>query len=69
MEQFPEIAEERHQSEMRSARLHHAVLQTVINHAAENDISTEEIVMGLINVAGYWQTKAVRDKLLEKRTK
>lgn len=55
---------------MAVARLEHALLQTVINHTAEEHLSRGQIVMALINVSGYWQKKilltAVSKQLKEK---
>lgn len=54
---------------MATSRLEHAILQTVINHVAEEQLSREQIVMALINVSSYWQKKiilaAVTEKLLD----
>lgn len=65
-----QITEARHDANMAVSRLEHALLQTVINHVAEEQLSREQIVMALINVSGYWQKKiiiaAVTKKLQEK---
>lgn len=64
-----QIAQARRDSNMATARLEHALLQTVINHVQEEHLSREQIVMALINVSGYWQKKilltAVSKKLKE----
>lgn len=51
---------------MATARLEHAILQTVINYNAEEHLSREQIVMALINVAGYWQKKVILSVLSKK---
>lgn len=51
------ITQARRESNMAVSRLEHAILQTVINHIAEEHLSREQIVMALINVSGYWQKK------------
>jgi hypothetical protein len=51
---------------MATARLEHAILQTVINYNAEHHLSREQIVMALINVAGYWQKKIITAGLAKK---
>lgn len=56
----PDLASEaRRDSSMATSRLEHALLQTVINHTAENKLSRAEIILALINVAGYWQKKVI----------
>lgn len=62
--EFRDISAEQHESNMRASRLGHDVLQTVINHAKDNDISKEEIVAGLLEITGYWQKKILRDKVV-----
>lgn len=64
---FGDIQEEKHESEMRSSRLSHAILQTIINHAAANSVTKQEIVMALIDTTGYWQKKIIRDTLTATR--
>lgn len=59
----------RRESTMQTARLEHAILQTVINHVAEEHLTREQIVMALINVAGYWTKKIILDTLINTRTK
>jgi hypothetical protein len=60
------LTEARRASSMETARLEHAILQTVINYTAENHLSREQIVMALINVAGYWQKKIILSALSKK---
>jgi hypothetical protein len=52
-----QITQARRESNMATARLEHALLQTIINHVAEEHLTREQIVMALINVSGYWQKK------------
>jgi Glu-tRNA(Gln) amidotransferase subunit E-like FAD-binding protein len=59
----------RRDSTMQTARLEHAILQTVINHVSEEHLTREQIVMALINVAGYWTKKIILDTLINTRTK
>lgn len=61
-----QVTQARRESTMATARLEHAILQTVINHVAENHLSREQIVMALINVAGYWQKKVILSALTKK---
>lgn len=64
-----QITQARRESNMAVARLEHTILQAIINHVAEENLSREQIVMALINVGGYWQKKillaAVSKKLKE----
>lgn len=60
------IAEARRESTMTTARLEHAILQTVINYNSEHHLTREQIVMALINVAGYWQKKILLSALTKK---
>lgn len=62
-----EIQELRRQSTMETSRLEHAILQAVINHVAEEHLSREQIVMALINVAGYWTKKIILGTLTNER--
>ena len=60
------VSQERHKSNMEVARLEHALLQTVINHVAEEHLTRSQIVMALLNVAAYWQRKIINDALSRK---
>ena len=60
------IGDERRKSTMETARLEHAILQTVINHIAEHRLSRPQVVMALINVAGYWQKKIILTDITKK---
>lgn len=66
------IAQARREITMSTARLEHAILQTVINYIAEEHLPREQIIMALINVSGYWQKKvllaAITKKLNEDTT-
>lgn len=61
-----DLTKARRESTMATARLEHAILQTVINYVAEENLSREQIVMALINVAGYWQKKIITAALAKK---
>lgn len=60
--------EARRESTMATARLEHSILQNVINYTAEEHLSREEIVLALINVAGYWQKKLVLAELIKRES-
>ena len=64
-----DIQQLRRESTMATSRLEHAILQTVINHVAEEHLSREQIVMALINVAGYWTKKMILGTLTNERWK
>jgi hypothetical protein len=53
------LIQARRSSNMKTARLEHAILQTVIDHVAEHHLSRAQIVMALVNVAAYWQKKVI----------
>ncbi len=38
-------------------------METVINHVAEEHLSRHQIVMALINSAGYWQKKVILSEI------
>lgn len=61
-----QLNEARRETTMSTARLEHAILQAVINYNAEHNLSREQIVMALINVAGYWQKKVITTMLSKK---
>jgi hypothetical protein len=53
------VTEARRQSTMATSRLEYAILQAVIDFNQKEQLSREQIVMALINVAGYWQKKII----------
>jgi hypothetical protein len=53
------VTEARRRSTMATSRLEYAILQAVIDFSQEEQLSREQIVMALINVAGYWQKKII----------
>lgn len=53
----------RRESSMRSSRLEHAILQTIINHTAGEKLTKEEVLMALLNTAVSWQHKVIREKI------
>lgn len=55
--------EARRKSKMATSRLEHAILQTIINHTAEEHIPRSHVIMALINVTSWWQKRAVLDSL------
>lgn len=61
-----QITAERRESTMATSRLEHAILQTVIAYNAEHHPTREQIVMALINVAGYWQKKIILATITKK---
>jgi hypothetical protein len=62
-----DLNEARRESKMATARLEHAILQTVINYTAnEEHLTREQIVMALVNVAGYWTQKTITSNLAKK---
>lgn len=61
-----QITQARREASMDTARLEHAILQTVINHVAEHHLTREQIIMALINVTGYWQKKIILVALTKK---
>jgi len=64
-----QLAQLRRESTMETAHLEHAILQAVINYIAEKPLSRAQIVMALINVAGYWQKKIIISALTDARWK
>lgn len=61
------LNEARRESKMATARLEYAILQTVINHTAnEEHLTREQVVMALVNVAGYWTQKIITSNLAKK---
>lgn len=50
---------EKRESAMKTSRLENAILQAVIDFNQKEQPSREQIVMALINVAGYWQKKII----------
>jgi hypothetical protein len=64
-----QISEMRREATMQTARLEHAILQTVINYIAEEPLPRELVVMALINVSGYWQKKIILATLTDARWK
>lgn len=61
------LIEARRQAKMQTSRLEHAILQAIIDFSQKEQPSREQIVMALINVAGYWQTKMVNTYLRKKQ--
>lgn len=59
--------EERHASNMKVSRLEYAILQAVIEFNQKEQPSREQIVMALINVAGYWQKKIISSAMQRRR--
>ena len=60
------VTQARRESTMKTSRLEHAILQAVIEFNQKEQPSREQIVMALINVAGYWQKKIILTALQRK---
>ncbi len=51
------------ESTMRSARLEHAILQTIMNYTAGEKLSNEEVQMALLQSSVSWQHKIIRERI------
>lgn len=61
------VTEARRQSNMQTARLENHILQAIIEFNQKEQPSREQIVMALINVAGWWQKKLILTAIQRKQ--